>query len=422
MTQIEIKPPKTRSGRPVVPTRPRGTQADAAADAVGFLRRLGFAVMVALLPIAAVIMRHAVVVIAPVGAILFSMAMLIESEGREPFRRMWQLIRTQAAALLLFLLFWAGLSLLWTPFFDDASERLLKATGVGLFTFVALASMPARMRASNLYLSPLGAGVGSLSAIIWVLTVPNAQTAIDGEGPVLVRTALSVTLLAWPGLAWLLMRSERAFAIVLVMVAVSAALMTEPRGAVLALIAGAVAFGAFVVAPRLTIQVVQWLLALAIIAAPVLPFLVTPLARTLFGADASALQPWEVWRDSVLGEPTRLLTGHGLDTALRSQLAGLLATGAPQSILFEVWYELGLLGAVPLALLVALAVRRAARLGEAIAPCLVGAIVNLFAFACVGLVGSQTWWLTLIAVLSIAFTAVIHGRFGTRRPKAFVSR
>ena len=422
MTQIEIKPPKTRSGRPVVPTRPRGTQADAAADAVGFLRRLGFAVMVALLPIAAVIMRHAVVVIAPVGAILFSMAMLIESEGREPFRRMWQLIRTQAALLLLFLLFWAGLSLLWTPFFDDASERLLKATGVGLFAFVALASMPARMRASNLYLSPLGAGVGSLSAIIWVLTVPNAQTAIDGEGPVLVRTALSVTLLTWPGLAWLLMRSERAFAIVLAVVAVSAALMTEPRGAVLALIAGAVAFGAFVVAPRLTIQIVQWLLALVIVAAPVLPFLVTPLARALFGADTSAWQPWEVWRDSVLGEPLRLLTGHGLDTALRSQLAGLLAAGAPQSILFEVWYELGLLGALPLALLVALAVRSAAHVGEAIAPCLVGAIVNLFAFACVGLVGSQTWWLTLIAVLSIAFTAVIHGRFGTRRPKAFVSR
>jgi hypothetical protein len=422
MTQIEIKPPKTRSGRPVVPTRPRGTQADAAADAVGFLRRLGFAVMVALLPIAAVIMRHAVVVIAPVGAILFSMAMLIESEGREPFRRMWQLIRTQAALLLLFLLFWAGLSLLWTPFFDDASERLLKATGVGLFAFVALASMPARMRASNLYLSPLGAGVGSLSAIIWVLTVPNAQTAIDGEGPVLVRTALSVTLLTWPGLAWLLMRSERAFAIVLAVVAVSAALMTEPRGAVLALIAGAVAFGAFVVAPRLTIQIVQWLLALVIVAAPVLPFLVTPLARALFGADTSAWQPWEVWRASVLGEPLRLLTGHGLDTALRSQLAGLLAAGAPQSILFEVWYELGLLGALPLALLVALAVRSAAHVGEAIAPCLVGAIVNLFAFACVGLVGSQTWWLTLIAVLSIAFTAVIHGRFGTRRPKAFVSR
>ena len=422
MTQIEIKPPKTRSGRPIVPTRPRGTQADAAADAVGFLRRLGFAVMVVLLPVAAVIMRHAVVVIAPVGAILFSMARLIESEGREPLRRMWRLIWTPTAGLLLFLLFWAGLSLLWTPFFDDASERLLKATGVGLFAFVALASMPPRMRASNLYLSPLGAGLGALCAIAWVMTVPNAKTAIDGEGPVLVRTALSVTWLAWPGLAWLLMRSERAFAIALAVVVVSAALMTEPRAALLALLAGTVAFAACVIAPRLTNLAMQWVLALAILAAPLLPFLVTPLARALLGADATVLPPWEIWRDNVLNEPIRLFTGHGLDTALRSQLAGLLATGAPQSILFEVWYELGLLGALPLALLVFLAVRNAARQGEAIAPCLFGAIVNLFAFACVGLVGSQTWWLTLIADLSIAFTAVIHGRFGTRRPKAFVSR
>ena len=166
MTQIEIKPPhkpaKTRSGRPVVPTRPRGVQADAAADAAGFLRRIGFAVMVALLPIAAVIMRHAVVGIAPVGAILFSIAMLIESEGREPFGRMWRLLRTRGMLGLLFLIFWAALSLTWTPFFEDASERLMKAVGVGLCAYAALGSMPARMRASNLYLLPLGAGIAAL--------------------------------------------------------------------------------------------------------------------------------------------------------------------------------------------------------------------------------------------------------------------
>lgn len=422
MTQLEIKPPKTRSGRPVVPTRPRGTPADAAADAAGFLRRLGFAVMVGLLPVAAVVMRHAVVGIAPVGAILFSIAMLIESEGREPFRRMLSLIRTRAAAALLFLIFWAGLSLLWTPFFDDASERLMKAMGVGLCAFAATASMPVRMRASNLYLVALGAGVGALSAIAWVLTVPNAHTAFDGEGPVLARTAVSVTLLAWPGLAWLLMRSERAMAILLAVAVTCAALLAGSPPAVLALLAGAVGFGLTAVAPRQTIPAATWLLALVILAAPALPLLLTPLARLLLGLDADALQPLLIWRDSVLGEPVRLITGHGLDTALRSQLAGILALGAPQSILFEVWYELGLLGAAPLALLTALALRSAGGLGEAIAPCLVGAVVNLLAFACLGLGGSQTWWLTLIAVLSIAFTGVIHGRFGTRRPKAFVSR
>ena len=124
----------------------------------------------------------------------------------------------------------------------------------------------------------------------------------------------------------------------------------------------------------------------------------------------------------MLAEPIRLLTGHGLDTALRSQLAGILPLGAPQSILFEIWYELGVLGALPVAFIVFTAVRSAAGSGEAIGPCLVGAVLNLFAFACLGLVGSQTWWLTLISVLSIAFSAVIHGRFGTRRPKAVLGR
>jgi hypothetical protein len=422
MTQLEIKPPKTRSARPVVPVRPRANPAEAAADAAGFLRRLGFAVMVGLLPVAAVIMRHAVVGIAPVGAILFTLAMLIESDGREPIRNVIRALGTPIALAIIFLVLWAGLSLLWTPFYDDASERLVKAVGVGLATFAAGASMPPRMRASNLYLTALGAGIGALAAIIWVLSVPNAKTAIDGDGPVLVRTAMSVTLLAWPGLAWLLMRQERAAAILLALAVVCAVLLSSSPAAVLALLAGAVAFGLAAIAPRTTIPLVALLLAAAILLAPALPFAILELGKWLLGPDAVLPQSLAIWRDEVLAEPVRLLTGHGLDTALRSQLAGLLALGAPQSILFEVWYELGILGALPLAFLAATAVRGAAGQGDAITPCLVGAVVNLFAFACLGLVGSQTWWLTLVAITSIAFSAVIHGRFGTRRPKAVLGR
>ena len=421
MTQIEIKPPKTRSARPVVPVRPRGTPADAAADAAGLLRRLGFAVMVGLLPIASVIMRHAVVGLAPVGAILFALAMLIESDGREPLGRILALLRTPIALALIFLVLWAGLSLLWTPFYDDAQERLVKAIGVGLAAFAAGASMPVRMRASNLYLLALGSGLGALAAIVWVVTVPNAYTAIDGDGPVMVRTAMSVTLLAWPALAWLMMRSERAAAILLALAVACAVLLSGSSAAVLALLAGAVGFGLTSVAPRLVIPLLTVLLALAVLAAPLLPFAMTSLFQSLPDG-ATALKPLLIWRDSVVAEPIRLLTGHGLDTALRSQLAGILALGAPQSILFEIWYELGLLGVLPVAFILVAALRSAAVQGEAIAPCLVGAILNLLAFACLGLVGSQTWWLTLIATLSIAFIAVIHGRFGTRRPKAVLGR
>jgi hypothetical protein len=282
--------------------------------------------------------------------------------------------------------------------------------------------MPARMRASNLYLLALGAGLGAIATMIWVVTVPNAYTAIDGEGPVMVRTAMSVTLLAWPALAWLLMRSERAAAILLALAVACAVLLAGSPAAVLALLAGAVGFGLTSIAPRQIVPLVAVLLGLLVLAAPLVPFAVTGLGDILFGGDATMLKPSIIWRDSVLAEPIRLLTGHGLDTALRSQLAGILPLGAPQSILFEIWYELGVLGALPVAFIVFTAVRGAAASGEAIGPCLVGAVLNLFAFACLGLVGSQTWWLTLISVLSIAFSAVIHGRFGTRRPKAVLGR
>jgi O-antigen ligase len=233
---------------------------------------------------------------------------------------------------------------------------------------------------------------------------------------------MSVTLLAWPALAWLLMRQERAAAILLALAVVCAVLLAGSPAAVLALLVGAVGFGLAAVAPRVMVPLVAWLLVLAVVAAPLLPFALTALANSFFGGDVTMLKSLVVWRDSVLAEPVRLITGHGLDTALRSQLAGILPLGAPQSILFEIWYELGLLGALPVAFLLASAALAARGLGDAIAPCLIGAILNVLAFACLGLVGSQTWWLTLIAVASVAFTAVIHGRFGTRRPKAVLGR
>ena len=46
----------------------------------------------------------------------------------------------------------------------------------------------------------------------------------------------------------------------------------------------------------------------------------------------------EVWRQIVLSEPLRLLTGHGLETALRGRSFGLVPRNAPSTLLFEIWY------------------------------------------------------------------------------------
>jgi hypothetical protein len=184
------------------------------------------------------------------------------------------------------------------------------------------------------------------------------------------------------------------------------------------MLAGGLAFGLSMAAPKATNVVVRWLLPLLILAAPLMPFALDLLPGL---PSEGALRAVGVWRGAIEAEPLRLLTGHGLGTVLRTQLAGLLSSHAPHSALFEVWYELGLVGAAATAGLVAFAVRGAARYGPALASGLVGAVVNLFVFACFGLVVSQPWWLSLVGAMSIAFCAVIHGRFGTRRPKASLS-
>ena len=50
--------------------------------------------------------------------------------------------------------------------------------------------------------------------------------------------------------------------------------------------------------------------------------------------------------DIVLHEPLRLFTGHGVDTAVRGVEAGLIASPIPRVVLFEIWYELGVIGAL----------------------------------------------------------------------------
>src|SRR4029078_5400365 len=120
---------------------------------------------------------------------------------------------------------------------------------VGMTALAQGALMPVRMRASNHNLLPLGAGLGALAAVAWVLSVPNAYTAIDGDGPVMVRTAMSVTLLGWAALSCLMMRQERAAAILLALAVVCAVLLAGSPAAVLALLVGSVGFGLTTVAP-----------------------------------------------------------------------------------------------------------------------------------------------------------------------------
>ena len=154
------------------------------------------------------------------------------------------------------------------------------------------------------------------------------------------------------------------------------------------------------------------------ICAPALPLLADALFEARGADTAEIARSASVWASLIKADPARLLTGHGFDAAVRSMQSGFLPAAAPRSILFEVWYDLGALGALSLAALLYLSFRGAGRAGVAAGPALTGGLTACLVFALSGLHTTQIWWITLLAAGIVATNLVVRGQYRTSRPLA----
>src|SRR3712207_4503821 len=109
---------------------PLSQTANPSADAAAMLRRLGFATLFFAVPLAALFTRRALVVMAPLAVILLVLASVLDGGARQARDKLIALATSQGGVAGLVLLLWAALSLLWTPFLPEASERLLNLTGM----------------------------------------------------------------------------------------------------------------------------------------------------------------------------------------------------------------------------------------------------------------------------------------------------
>jgi hypothetical protein len=394
--------------------------ANVAVDAAGLLRRVGFLLLVVAAPVFGLVSRRGVVIAVPMGMALMLMATLVETEGREPARKAWQALTSVAGGLAVFLLFWAALSLLWTPFPGEAMERVANLSGIGLMGLLAACSVPERMRASNLYLLPVGMGLVALLAIGVELrgTFSPLARLPDIDQSLLERGLLLLVLLAPAAVSWLISR-ERLLSAFLLVAAVTAALVIgQAFAALIALAIGAVVFALATIVPAAGRWFCLVVIPGLVLLAPAIPFVMRPLSKLVFGITHPKVETIRTWGRVVTDDPVRLITGHGLDTALRARLAGLVPIQAPSGLLFEVWFELGFLGAIALALLLARGVLGSARLHPGAAP---GALMTLavaFSLAVMGQGAAQAWWLMGLAVAAVAVLAVDHGQYRTTRPRS----
>ncbi|MFC7398176.1 peptide ABC transporter permease [Chelatococcus sp. GCM10030263] len=396
-------------------TRSHSPALDPAADAAALLRRIGFATLVVAVPVAALVTRRAAVVLAPIGVALLVMAALLDGQAHM-LAAVRRIMSSRAGMAGLILLGWAALSLIWTRFPDTAANKLFNIIGATVLVLAGTAALPERVRAANLYLTGIGAAAAAVFAIAVFLLQPDEEniSAIAS----LERGLTGLSVMIWPALAWLVSRQRNVLSLALAAVAVLAMLVGTVPVAFVAFALGAFIFGLSSIRPRTGVAVVAWGMAAAVALAPVIPFIAQPIVKTVLGTAHPLTESLRAWTMIVRAEPMRLITGHGLDASLRGRVAGEIPANTPVGLPFEVWYELGVVGAAALAVGLFWAARRASFANPVLVPGIMAAFTASFMLACLGVGSAIAWWVTTMSIAVIAFVAIERGQFRTSRPKA----
>lgn len=403
-------------------THTRTPPLDPAADAAALLRRLGFAILTVLLPMASFLSRRSTVVLAPVGVSLLIVSSVIEAPPRGLGRAAGAWLTRPAGLAGLLLLAWSGLSVVWAPDQGEAFDKLFNIAQAVLLALLGVSLLPERVRASNLYLISIGAAAAALLALALLATRP--RPLLLGETGTFERGLTGLAFAFWPAVAWLESRSRRGLATALALVTLAtfvAARLWVPLGGFLA---GAGVYALALWRPVATNRLVAWAAAGILLLAPLVAVLLSPLAGLVLAEGHPLRGGLGAWQALILNEPTGFIVGHGLDTLLNARMLGAAPANTPQGLPFELWFELGAIGAILAALTLYFVIRSFENVAKGPAgssllmPGLLAAVASAFVLSYLGVGVAFPWWVTTIAVTVIAFSAIARGQFRTSRPKA----
>jgi hypothetical protein len=399
--------------------RPTSLTADPSADAAAILRRVGFAILFFAIPLSALFARRAVVALAPVAVVLLILASVLDGRTKHLAEKIRIVVGSPGGMAGAVLLLWTALSLLWTPFTSEASERLLNIASMALMALAGYLALPDRMRSANLYILPVGVGLAALTGMAMAFRGTGPQ---DPDGQSFERGMIVLALMLWPAVTWLHSRGRNLEAMLLGIIVAGSALLASDGSSLQGLAVGAVIFVVTAASPSFGSRLTGWLMAGLLLMAPVLPFILKPIFELFLGSRAPLVTSLNTWRMVILNDPLSLITGHGLETALRGRIIGLVPPSAPHSFLFEIWYELGLVGAVAGAVLLYRSVLGAGGQRPVLGPGIMAAFATAYTLGCLGIGTAQVWWFTALVVVVLIFVAIERGQFRTTRPKAILRR
>ncbi len=385
----------------------------AAADAADLLLRIGLVVAFVAAPVMLLLSQRSIFILAPIGGALILAGGLLLAP-RPSTREILGFFASRAGLASLFLGFWALVSLLWTPFPAEAAPRLLKIISTFLCVLPVAAALPQRSKAANLYLLPLGVVLAAFGAIL--LTTPFSSDAdVVTDNSTLSSAVEAMLLLLWPALAAAALRNRTTLAVSLAIVVLAAAIAAHVPAALAATALAALVFAAGGAAPGRTGRWVGALAAASFIFAPILPLLFGPFIDA--GAP-SALLGLKIWNGMIEQDGRRIITGHGFNFVGSGAWRGYLQAQAPHSILFEVWTDLGLIGALGGAALIYLCYEQAAAQSPRLAPYWLGGLTFVAGMGVFGGATLQLWWITALTLALAALALATRGDYKTARPTA----
>jgi hypothetical protein len=395
--------------RPASPPRAQNP----AAQAGLLLIRLGIMILAFCTPMSAIISRRLIFTLVPVGAVLIIFGSLLA--GEDNFRaRIRDQLTTPFVYISLAIMGWTALSLLWTPMAGAASEHWLKMFGTAGIAGLACACLPTHTKISNLNILPISIAITAI--VILTLGFALPLEAPDPAGSTLQRAAILLALAGWPAMAALAVRQRWALVGALAIALVFAVIAVWSGVLLLASAGGAAAFALSRYRPLIAAQILGWAFAGLLVLAPALPifFLITP-----FQHDATnILAPFIFWGDIIQIDGPRLITGHGFDAVIRGLSIGLPLDHAPNSIIFELWYELGVVGAVLGAVLIRSAFALIDRFTHPCAePFALACVTHILILMVLGITLAQLWFLTTLALTIILLAVLAKGQYQIVRPR-----
>jgi hypothetical protein len=394
------------------------SRSDAATDAAQLLSRIGYAALAVATPSAATLSSRALFVLFPVGvALLLVAASLDPVAGVGP--RLRALFASPAAWAAVALFAWAGLSLLWTPFPIPGAQRLLKIAMTALAATAVIVTARDHLRATDLYLFPIG--VLMLMATIFALWFAEQQT-LEADGGRIDAGGVAMAMLLFPAMGGLAARGRNGYARTLMLLGLVYAFAIGSGPITAALLAGIAVLSFSVSDLERTMRDVGRAAVALILAAPLLLALSPTLGRLIFHAKLGSFgAPYPAIAAAaslVLHDLPRLVTGHGVDTVVRGIDAGLLPTMTPRVALFEIWYELGILGALAAAAGAWFGFRTIGRAAPRLAPYLAATFAADLTLGFLSEGFAQMTWITLLAISGIALGAASRSQYRTTRPSA----